>query len=171
MLYFRLVFKKVFWGRGPARGHNSIVVPRSLAFGKPRRTDARRELSDTPVTGAIWVRTSGDRVESTRIVVLSEDNFDDEIKQREGPIVVDFWASWCRLCKGIAPVLGQIAEEMNGRAHIATVNVEDHGDLANRFGIRSVPTLVVFRDGKVVDQMIGAAPKDLIVGLIRRHLN
>jgi len=156
--------------QAPNRG-KTTGVPCSFGFGNFRRNNAYREASDTATAGQLWVETSGVRVESTRIVVLSEDNFDEEIKQREGPIVVDFWASWCRPCKTIAPVLDQIAEEMNGRAHVATVNVEDHGDLANRFGIRSVPTLVVFKDGKVVDQMIGAAPKNLIIGLIRRHLS
>ena len=107
---------------------------------------------------------------SDRILTLSEQNFDDEINQAKGPVLVDFWAGWCAPCKIVAPSLEQVAEEMSGRATVAKVNVDDHGDLANRFGIRSIPTLIVFKDGKVVDQMIGAAPLGQIRQLIEKHL-
>ena len=103
------------------------------------------------------------------IVILNEDNFDEEINQAQVPILVDFWASWCGPCKIVAPTLEQLADEMVESIRVAKVNVDDNGDLANRFGIRSIPTLVVFKDGKVVDQMIGAAPKEQIRQLIKRH--
>lgn len=106
---------------------------------------------------------------TNRILVLNEDNFDVEITKAEGPVLVDFWAAWCGPCKTIAPTLEQLAEEMHGQAHVAKVNVDDNGDLANRFGIRSIPTLVVFKDGKVVDQMIGAGPKEQIRRLVEKH--
>jgi thioredoxin 1 len=109
-------------------------------------------------------------VPANRVIVFDEDNFDDEVNSRRGPILVDFWASWCAPCKRVAPVLGELAEELAGRAHVAKVDVDDNGDLANRFGIRSVPTLVVFRGGRVVDQLIGAAPKDQIRAMIERHI-
>jgi thioredoxin 1 len=112
----------------------------------------------------------GGVVASERILDLNEDNFDEQINRETQPILVDFWASWCQPCKAVAPTLAQIAEEMSGQAVVAKVNVDDNGDLANRFGIRSIPTLVVFKGGKVVDQMIGAAPKDHIVRLIHKHL-
>jgi len=102
-------------------------------------------------------------------IELDEDNFDDEINSRQGPILVDFWASWCAPCKRIAPVLDEIAVEMAGRVHVAKVDVDANGDLSNRFGIRSVPTLVVFCGGRVVDQLIGAAPKDKIREMLERH--
>jgi len=105
------------------------------------------------------------------ILTLNEDNFDEEIKRNPGPILVDFWTAWCKPCKAIAPTLEEIAEEMLGRACVGKVNVDDNGDLANRFGIRSIPTLVVFKEGKVVDQMIGAAPKHQIQRLLERHLS
>jgi len=104
------------------------------------------------------------------IVHLNDDNFDEEIKKLGGPVLVDFWAGWCGPCKAIAPALEQLASEMAGRAVIAKVNVDESGDLSNRFGIRSIPTLVVFKDGRVVDQMIGAAPKEQIRRLIEKHL-
>ena len=108
---------------------------------------------------------------STRIITFDEQNFDEEINQRRGPILIDFWASWCGPCKAVAPVLELLAEELAGRAHVGKVNVDDNGDLTNRFGIRSIPTLVVFKNGKVVDQLIGAAPAEQIRGLLERHID
>jgi thioredoxin 1 len=115
-------------------------------------------------------RSVGGVVARERILVFDDDSFDDEIKTIQGPIVVDFWANWCDPCKTIAPRLEQLAEELAGRAHFASVDVDENGDLVNRFGIMSVPTLVVFKDGKVVDQLIGAAPKEKIRALVSRHL-
>ena len=107
---------------------------------------------------------------SEKILILNEDNFDDEIQQKQKPILVDFWAAWCNPCKTIAPVLEELAEELAGRAHVAKVDVDVNGDLANRFGIMSIPTLVVFKGGRMVDQLIGAAPKPRIQQLIDKHL-
>ena len=104
------------------------------------------------------------------ILDLDDDNFDSEIQARKGPIIVDFWADWCAPCKRIVPALEELAQELAGRAGIARVNVDDSGDLSNRFGIRSVPTLVLFKRGKVVDQLVGAAPKAEIRALLERHL-
>ena len=104
------------------------------------------------------------------ILSLTEDTFDERIKRETHPILVDFWASWCQPCKVITPSLEQLASEMSGRAIVAKVDVDENGDLANRFGIRSIPTLVVFKKGKMVDQMIGAVPKEQIRRLIEKHL-
>ena len=107
---------------------------------------------------------------SDKILILNEDNFDGEVTQRSPPILVDFWAGWCAPCKIIVPSLEELAEELSGRAHVAKVDVDENGDLANRFGIMSIPTLIVFKNGKVVDQLIGAAPKPQIRALIDKHL-
>ena len=107
---------------------------------------------------------------SEQIITLNEDNFDDHVSQTDGPILIDFWAAWCAPCKVVAPSLDMLAEEMSGRALVAKVDVDSNGDLANRFGIRSIPTLMLFKDGKVVDQLIGAAPKEQIRNMIERHL-
>jgi len=115
-------------------------------------------------------RRSGETVASDKILILNEDNFDDEVKRKTGPILVDFWAGWCTPCKKIVPALEEIAEELAGRAHVAKVDVEENGDLANRFGIMSIPTLIVFKNGKIVDQLIGAAPKLQLRTLLDRHL-
>lgn len=105
-----------------------------------------------------------------RIVHLNDANFDDRIKQTSGPVLVDFWADWCGPCKALTPVLEQIAEELRGRAVVAKVDVVENGDLTNRFGIRHIPTLMVFKGGRVVDQMIGAAPREQIRELIEKHI-
>jgi thioredoxin 1 len=105
-----------------------------------------------------------------RILTLTEDDFDDRITGSDTPVLVDFWATWCAPCKIIAPALDEIAAEMGDRARVAKVNVDENGDLANRFGIRSIPTLMVFKRGRVVDQMIGAAPKDQIKRMVEKHL-
>jgi thioredoxin 1 len=104
------------------------------------------------------------------ILELTEENFDEHVAKTRQPILVDFWASWCAPCKIVAPSLEELAGELAGQAHIAKVNVEDNGDLANRFGISSIPTLILFKDGKIVDQLIGAAPKAQIRTMVDKHL-
>lgn len=109
-------------------------------------------------------------MDNARILILNEDTFDETVKSSPLPILVDFWTDWCRSCADIEPSLAALAEEFRGRVWIAKVNVDDSGDVANRFGIRNVPTLVVFRGGKVVDQVVGAAPLDHLRALVRRHI-
>ena len=108
---------------------------------------------------------------SERILILTDDDFDDQIQKLDGPVIVDFWAAWCGPCKVIAPVLEEIAEEMAGKATVAKVDVDRDSDVAHRFGIRSIPTLVIFKGGKIVDQWVGTAPKQQIRGLIEKHLS
>ena len=105
-----------------------------------------------------------------QILTLNDDNFDEQVAKLDGPILVDFWASWCGPCKTVEPALDELAEEMSGQAHVAKINVDENGNLVNRFGIRSIPTLLVFKDGKVVDQMIGAAPKQQIRRMVDKYL-
>lgn len=107
---------------------------------------------------------------SEKIVHLSDDNFDEQIGRLQGPVLVDFWADWCGPCKMLAPTLDQIAEEMAGRATVAKVDVDQNGDLSNRFGVRSIPTLMVFKGGRVVDQMIGNQPREQVRRLVEKHL-
>ena len=107
---------------------------------------------------------------SPQIVHLTDDSFDETIKNAQGPVLVDFWAAWCGRCKMIAPYLEQIAGEVEGKATVAKVNVDENGDLSARFGIRSIPTLVIFKDGRVVDQQTGALPKDQIRSLLQKHI-
>lgn len=93
------------------------------------------------------------------IVTLTSNNFDETIKSSSTPIVVDFWAEWCGPCKAITPILGEIASEMAGRLSIAKLNVDEHGDIAQRFNVMSIPTLLVFDKGEVKKRLVGAKGK------------
>ena len=92
-----------------------------------------------------------------KYIELGASNFDETVK--EGVSVVDFWAPWCGPCRMIAPVIEELAEEFEGKAKICKVNTDEEQDIAVRFGIRSIPTIMFFKDGEVVDVMIGAASK------------
>ena len=105
-----------------------------------------------------------------RILALNDDNFDEQVARVPGPILVDFWAAWCAPCKEVEPALRELADEMAGRAWVAKIDVEESGALISRFGISSIPTLVVLKQGRVVEQVVGAAPKAEIRRLLERHL-
>jgi thioredoxin 1 len=105
---------------------------------------------------------------SPLIVTLTQDNFEKEALQSTTPVLVDFWAEWCGPCKMIAPVLDELATEYQGKVKIGKVNVDDHQNLAAQYGIRSIPTLLVLKNGQVAEQMIGAKSKrDLKASLDR----
>jgi thioredoxin 1 len=101
---------------------------------------------------------------------VTASNFETEVLQSDVPVLVDFWAEWCGPCKAIAPSIDQIAEEYAGRAKVFKVNVDEEGDLASRFGIMSIPAVLVFKGGKVVDQYVGSAPKTTFSGMLDRHI-
>jgi thioredoxin 1 len=90
---------------------------------------------------------------------LTEAAFDQTLAQHAEPLVVDFWAEWCGPCKAIAPALDELATEYAGRVTIAKVNVDEHPGLAARYQVRSIPTLLIFKGGQVIDQVVGAVPK------------
>jgi thioredoxin len=106
-----------------------------------------------------------------RIAHLNDDSFDGAMRRFRGPVVIDFAASWCGPCKTVQPHLQELAEEFRGRAHFVEVDVDEAGDLAYRFGVRSVPTFIVIRAGRVVDQMVGAAPFEELRALVCRHVD
>jgi thioredoxin 1 len=96
---------------------------------------------------------------SPLIVTLTQENFAQQVLQSPAPVLVDFWAEWCGPCKMIAPVLDELAEEYDGKAKIGKVNVDEQQSLAAEYGIRAIPTLLVFQNGQVADQIVGARSK------------
>jgi thioredoxin 1 len=96
---------------------------------------------------------------SQNIVTLTEANFSDEVLKSSLPILVDFWAEWCGPCKMIAPVLDELAEEYDGRVRIGKVNIDEEQSLASEYGVRAIPTLLLFNDGEVAEQIVGMKSK------------
>ena len=96
-----------------------------------------------------------------KAVEITDSNFEEIIKS-EGPVLVDFWAEWCGPCKMIAPVVEELASEYDGKAVIGKVDVDSNPEVSAKFGIRSIPTLLVFKNGEVVDKQIGAVPKNVL---------
>ncbi len=96
---------------------------------------------------------------SPNVVTLTEQNFAQEVLQSATPTLVDFWAEWCGPCKMIAPVLDELADEFLGRARVGKVNIDDHQALAAQYGIRAIPTLLLFKKGEVIEQLVGAKSK------------
>jgi thioredoxin 1 len=100
-------------------------------------------------------------------LTVTESNFDEEVLKSSLPVLVDFWAEWCMPCKMISPVIAEIAREQADRLKVGKVNVDSEGDLAARFGVVSIPTLIVFKDGKIARQKVGALPKHELEALFK----
>ncbi len=109
--------------------------------------------------------------ESMKIVPVDDANFQTEVLKSDKPVLVDFWAIWCGPCKMIAPVVEELAKEYDGRLKVAKMDVDANPQTAMKLGIRSIPTLMVFKDGHVVEQIIGAVPKRHLVEKLMPHLN
>ena len=101
---------------------------------------------------------------------FTEENFDVEVLKSVQPVLVDFWAEWCGPCKQIAPTVDEIATEYNGRAIVGKVNVDHHPAIASKYGIRSIPSLLVFSDGQVQQQIVGAVGKEELTEAINKVL-
>lgn len=107
---------------------------------------------------------------SEKIVNLTKDNFDQEISKAGKPVLVDFWAAWCGPCRAVAPIMEELAEQYDGKATIAKLNVDDEGEIAQRFRIMSIPTVMIFKDGQVAEKVIGARSKSEFEKLIDKNL-
>ncbi|MCX6159826.1 MAG: thioredoxin [Ignavibacteriae bacterium] len=101
---------------------------------------------------------------------FTDANFADEVEKSDIPVLIDFWAVWCGPCRMIAPIVEELAGEYEGKAKIGKVDVDNNPGIAGKFGIRSIPTLLIFKGGKVVDQIVGAVPKGSIVDKLNSHI-
>lgn len=107
---------------------------------------------------------------SEKVFTFGDDNFETEVTQSALPVLVDFWATWCAPCKAIAPVIDAIAADYDGKIKVGKVNVDDNPGIPGKFGVRGIPTVILFKDGKVVDQVVGAVPKAQLEALIKKAL-
>ena len=107
---------------------------------------------------------------SEKVLTITDSSFDADVIKSDKPVLVDFWATWCAPCKAITPVIEAIAEEYDGRIVVGKVNVDDSPATPGKYGVRGIPTIILFNDGKVVDQVVGAVPKSQLEALIKKAL-
>ncbi len=107
---------------------------------------------------------------SEHIATLTDATFDEHVGAADTPIVIDFWAEWCGPCKMVAPVLDEISNEQVGKLQIAKLNVDENPNVAMRYGVQSIPTMLVFKDGELVDRIVGAMPKGRLMDKLSTHL-
>lgn len=105
------------------------------------------------------------------MVEVTDANFQNEVLKSDKPVLLDFWAEWCGPCKMIAPVVEELAKEYDGKLKVGKVDVDSNQQTSMQYGIRSIPTLLIFKGGKVVDQLIGAVPKKMLAEKVAKYLN
>jgi thioredoxin 1 len=103
-------------------------------------------------------------------VTLTADNFDTEVLQSDIPVLIDFWAEWCGPCKMISPIVEELAGSYDGKLKVGKVNVDEEGDIASQYGIISIPTLLVFKNGEIVNKQVGAVPRPAIEALFKEFV-
>lgn len=107
---------------------------------------------------------------SDKVMTFTDANFDREVLQSDIPVLVDFWATWCAPCKAIAPLIDAVADEYSGKVKVGKVNVDDNPATPGKYGVRGIPTLILFKGGTVLDQVVGAVPKSQLDALIAKAL-
>ena len=107
---------------------------------------------------------------SDKVQELNADNFKTAVESADKPVLVDFWAPWCGPCKAIAPLLEELAEEMNGQVRICKLNIDDNGEIAANHDVRAIPTLLLFKDGSVAEQIVGMTNKEDLKTRLAAHL-
>ena len=107
---------------------------------------------------------------SQDVLILDAKSFEEELTRKgSGPILVDFWAEWCGPCRLMAPILDKVAARLKGRARVAKVDVDENQALAAKFGIMSIPTMILFKDGQIVEQLVGTTSEENLAKLVDRH--
>lgn len=107
---------------------------------------------------------------SEKVLVVTKDNFKDEVAGSSQPVLVDFWAPWCSPCRMIAPIVDELAADFEGRVKVGKVNVDENREVAMDYGVMSIPTLIVFKDGKAVDRIVGFKAKNELAALLEKYI-
>lgn len=107
---------------------------------------------------------------SEKVLAFTDANFDREVLQSDIPVLVDFWATWCAPCKAIAPLIDAMADEYAGKIKVGKVNVDESPATPGKYGVRGIPTIILFKGGAVIDQIVGAVPKSQLEALIAKAL-
>ena len=101
---------------------------------------------------------------------FTDKNFEELVLKSDKPVLVDFWATWCGPCRAIAPVIDELHEELSGKALIGKVNVDDNSEIPSKYGVRNIPTLLFFKNGEVVDKVVGNQPKTKLIEILESHI-
>ncbi len=104
-------------------------------------------------------------------IEITDSNFETEVEKSDIPVLIDFWAAWCGPCRALAPTVEEIADEYQGKLKVGKLDVDANSALSAKFSIRGIPTLLLFKDGQVKEQLVGAVPKATIVGAITKHVS
>ncbi len=107
----------------------------------------------------------------TSTIIVNDENFDDEVLRSDIPVLVDFWAEWCGPCKVVGPTIEALASDYQGKVKVAKLNVDDNPEAAGRFGVRSIPTLIVFKDGEAQQAAVDVKPKGQLAEMIEKVLH
>ncbi len=106
----------------------------------------------------------------SEVPAVTDATFKDEVLDSADPVLVDFWAPWCGPCRMVAPVVGEIAEQFQGQVKVVKLNTDENPNIASQYGIRSIPTLMIFKGGQKVDMVVGAVPKTTLANTLTKHL-
>lgn len=104
------------------------------------------------------------------VTILTKDNFEKEVVQSDKVVMVDFWAPWCGPCRAVGPIVDELAGEFKDRAKVAKLNVDEEGEIAAKFRVMSIPTIMVFKNGEMVEKLIGARPKNELEDVLNKHI-
>lgn len=107
---------------------------------------------------------------SEKVINVTDSSFEAEVLKSDKPALIDFWASWCAPCKAIAPIVDELAGEYDGKIKVTKMNVDENPATPSKYGVRGIPTLILFKDGKVLDQKVGAVPKAQLAEMLKKAL-
>lgn len=141
-----------------------IIMIGQVIFNKLQTKDDKNMIEENIITQNVLEE---EQEKGGNIMNITSKNFKEEVLNSNVPVLVDFWASWCGPCKMMSPVVEEIANEMQGKAKVCKVNVDDEQDLAMEYGIMSIPTFLVFKDGKVVNSTLGVQDKEKLINLLK----